>query len=104
MNYNYFSVALLSYFLYNSCMSKNEKLFKRLLSKPKDFTYNELRRLLTGLGYSETQSGKTSGSRVAFINESTHHIIRLHKPHPGNELKQYQIEQLIEEFNLRGLI
>jgi len=85
-------------------MSKNEKLFKRLLSKPKDFTYNELRRLLTGLGYSETQSGKTSGSRVAFINESTHHIIRLHKPHPGNELKQYQIEQLIEEFNLRGLI
>jgi hypothetical protein len=85
-------------------MSKNEKLFKRLLSKPKDFTYNELRRLLAGLGYSETQSGKTSGSRVAFINEATHHIIRLHKPHPGNELKQYQIEQLIEEFNLRRLI
>jgi hypothetical protein len=85
-------------------MSKNEKLFKRLLSKPKDFTYNELKRLLTGLGYSETQSGKSSGSRVAFINESTHHIIRLHKPHPGNELKQYQIEQLIEEFQLRRLI
>lgn len=82
-------------------MSKDEKLIKRLLSKPKDFTYNELRRLLTLLGYSESQSGKTSGSRVAFFHEKTQHVIRLHKPHPNNELKQYQIEQIIEELDLR---
>ncbi len=85
-------------------MSKDEKLLKRLLLRPKDFTYSELKRLLTGLGYSESQVGKTSVSSVAFINESTHHIIRLHKPHPGNELKQYQIDQLIEELHLRGLV
>jgi hypothetical protein len=85
-------------------MSKEEKLVKRLLAKPNDFTYNELRSLLTHLGYVESQSGKTSGSRVAFINENDKHIIRLHKPHPGNELKKYQIEQLIEELKARSLI
>ncbi len=85
-------------------MSKDQKLIVRLLSKPKDFTYNELCRVLNSLGYEESQSGKTSGSRVAFIDKSTNHIIRLHKPHPSNELKQYQIELVIEELRSRGLI
>jgi len=85
-------------------MSKAEKLIARLLSRPKDFTYEELRKLLRHLGYSESQSGKTSGSRVAFLNDNTKHIIRLHKPHPANELKQYQIEQVIEELKARGVI
>lgn len=85
-------------------MSQEEKLIKRLLSKPKDFTYDELRKLLRKLGYEENQSGKTSGSRVAFINPESEHIIRLHKPHPHNELKQYQMEQIIEELKARRLI
>jgi hypothetical protein len=85
-------------------MSKGEKLVKRLLAKPNDFTYNELKSLLSHFGYVESQSGKTSGSRVAFINEKDKHIIRLHKPHPGNELKKYQIEQVIEELKARSLI
>lgn len=85
-------------------MSKDQKLIVRLLSKPKDFTYNELCRVLNSFGYEENQSGKTSGSRVAFIDKSTNHIIRLHKPHPSNELKQYQIELVIEELKSRGLI
>ena len=85
-------------------MSKEEKLLKRLLSKPKDFTFTELRKVLISLGYKEHQSGKTSGSRVAFIDEKSNHIIRLHKPHPNNELKRYQIEQIIEELQSRGLI
>lgn len=85
-------------------MGKDEKLIKRLLLKPKDFTYSELRKVLLHLGYEESQSGKTSGSRVAFISSKDGHIIRLHKPHPDNELKQYQLEQIIEELGLRGLI
>ncbi len=85
-------------------MSKDEKSIKRLLSRPKDFTYSELRKLLVHWGYEESQSGKTSGSRVAFINRSTAHIIRLHKPHPTNELKQYQIEQLIAELESKGIL
>jgi len=82
-------------------MSKDEKLLSRLLSKPRDFTYDELRKVLRHLGYEENQSGKTSGSRVAFINKDSTHIIRLHKPHPNNELKQYQLEQVIEELKSR---
>ncbi|HPY53967.1 MAG: type II toxin-antitoxin system HicA family toxin [Candidatus Riflebacteria bacterium] len=85
-------------------MSTQEKLIKRLLGRPKDFTYAELKKLLTYLGYFETQTGKTAGSRIAFINKETKHIIRLHKPHPANELKRYQIDQIIDELKTRGLL
>lgn len=78
-------------------MSKKDKLIARLLTKPTDFTYAELTRLLAGFGFKEETSGKTSGSRVAFINSTTKQILRLHKPHPGNILKSYQISQLIDE-------
>lgn len=85
-------------------MSKKEKILKRFLQKPQDFTYDELRTLLSQYGYSELSSGKTSGSRVAFINDETNHLIRLHKPHPKNILKNYQIEQIIEELQRIGVI
>jgi hypothetical protein len=85
-------------------MSKKEKLVERLLSKPKDFSYAELKSLLNGLGYSESNKGKTSGSRVAFLNEMNSHIIRLHKPHPKNILKTYQIELIIEELQKENLL
>ena len=85
-------------------MSKHEKLVKRFMSKPKDFSYNELCTLLSGFGYEELSLGKTSGSRVAFFNDSTKHIIRLHKPHPGNILKRYQIDELITELTQREVL
>ena len=85
-------------------MAKSEKLLKRFLSRPKDFTYEELKRLLKSFGYEEAKTGKTSGSRVAFINHKTKHIIRLHKPHPKPELKQYQLNDIEQELKERGLI
>ncbi|MFH1051070.1 MAG: type II toxin-antitoxin system HicA family toxin [bacterium] len=85
-------------------MSKKDKILKKFLQKPNDFTYNELRTLLGQLGYKELSSGKTSGSRVAFINETSLHVIRLHKPHPKNILKNYQIEQIIEELQRIGVL
>jgi len=85
-------------------MSKHEKIIKKLNSRPKNFTYNELCQLLNGFGYIEHHKGKTSGSRVAFINNKANHIIRLHKPHPGNELKQYQISLIIDELKSRRLL
>ena len=85
-------------------MSKEEKLLKRFLTRPKDFTYEELGRMLKGFGYLESQQGKTSGSRVAFYNAGLNHLIRLHKPHPGNELKMYQIDLVREELEGKGLI
>lgn len=85
-------------------MSRAEKLLNRFLSKPKDFTFDELRKLLGRFGYEETKTGKTSGSRVAFINHSTKHIIRLHKPHPDPELKRYQLNDIEEELKKIGVI
>ena len=55
-------------------MSKKDKLLEKLKSKPKDFTYNEAKIILNKLGYFENNKGKTSGSRVAFINEKNEKI------------------------------
>jgi hypothetical protein len=80
-------------------MSKAEKLIIRLLSTPKDFTYPELKTLLASLGYDEVQG---AGSRVCF--QSKTHKIKLHKPHPTNILKQYQIALIIDELKKENLI
>ncbi|MDT3699321.1 MAG: type II toxin-antitoxin system HicA family toxin [Thermincola sp.] len=85
-------------------MSKREKLRKRLLEKPRDFTYDEAKSFLSQLGYKEDNRGRASGSRVAFVHTQTKHIIRLHKPHPGNILKSYQIDELIEALRNQGVI
>ena len=85
-------------------MSKIEKLIKRLFSKPRDFTYDELVKVLKHFGYDEIKKGKTAGSRRAFISEATKHIIRLHKPHPGNIIKMYVIDYVIEELKNQGLL
>lgn len=78
-------------------MSKDEKLVKRFLSRPKNFTFEELKKMLKAFGYEEIRQGKTSGSAVAFFNKAEMHLIHLHKPHPGNELKMYQIDLIREE-------
>ena len=52
-------------------MSKKEKLINRLKTKPKDFTYNEAKTLLESVGFTESNKGKTSGSRVVFIEHKT---------------------------------
>lgn len=84
-------------------MSKKEKLARRLLSYPIDFTFDELATLLGHLGYSMEASGKTSGSRVAFTNGNGDYI-RLHKPHPGNTLKRYQLDDIVTGLSERGLL
>ena len=85
-------------------MSKAEKLLQHFLSKPKDFTFDELKRLLSGFGYVEAKAGKTGGSRVAFINRQTKSIIRLHRPHPSPVLKEYQINDVEEGLRKAGVI
>jgi len=85
-------------------MGKADKLIQRFLSKPKNFSYKELRRLLNYFDYQEAKTGKTSGSRSAFINQKTKHIIRLHKPHPNPELKRYQINLIEEELKKTGVL
>jgi hypothetical protein len=85
-------------------MSRLEKLKKRLERRPSDFSFEELRRLLCAVGYREISAGKTAGSRVAFQNPATGHLIRLHRPHPGSILKKYQVDQIIDLLREKGFL
>ncbi|MBV9226567.1 MAG: type II toxin-antitoxin system HicA family toxin [Acidobacteriaceae bacterium] len=73
-------------------MSQHEKLLSRLKQKPKDFTWSELETLLAGLGYKQ-EPGR--GSRRKFVHAKTAVMISLHKPHPGHELKAYQVREIL---------
>jgi predicted RNA binding protein YcfA (HicA-like mRNA interferase family) len=81
-------------------MTKKDKLLARLFSKPKDFEWRELKTLLKGLGFEEVGS---TGSRVKFQDSTSGRIINLHRPHPGNVVKQYVLDRVIEELKDRGI-
>jgi hypothetical protein len=85
-------------------MSKLEKLIQKLLNPNSTFTFQELEYLLGKFGYIEKKTGKTSGSRKAYIKPKTKHIIRIHKPHPGNEIKRYVKKYINAELKKEGLI
>ena len=82
-------------------MGKHEKLIKRLNSRPKDFTFQELSTLLAGFGYVLNQSG--SGSRVRFEHDS-HSPVLMHKPHPSPVLKPYLVDQVLDVLKQEGLL
>lgn len=81
-------------------MTKLDKLHKRLCAKPKDFAWEELARLLRVHNYEEVVGGKTGDSRRRFFNATTQRVITLHKPHPGNILKEYQLKEVIEHLGI----
>ena len=84
-------------------MSRRDKLVARLRARPKDFTWDELVRLLEGLGYAEVKAGKTGGSRRRFVHP-TAPVIALHKPHPGSIVRMYVVDELLRVLNEEGLI
>lgn len=84
-------------------MGKIEKLIAKLLSRPKDLTWEELSKILSHYGYLEQRTGKTGGSRRKFSDENKN-IISLHKPHPDNIVKHYQVNEVIEHLKAKGKI
>jgi len=80
-------------------MSKKEKLIVRFLSMPSDFHFDELVKLLSHFNFQEVRGGKTSGSRVKFINSEGVPLM-MHKPHPTGLLKRYQMKQIKEILEL----
>lgn len=84
-------------------MSRNEKLLNRLLSVPKDFTWDELIRILSYYEYKEIKGGKTGGSRRKFT-DAKKNIISLHKPHPSNIIKEYTILEVITHLKVNDYI
>ena len=80
-------------------MNRKEKLIARFLGMPSDFHYDEVVRLLGYFDFEEVMTGKTSGSRVKFMNPEGVPIM-LHKPHPSGTMKQYQLKQIKEVLGL----
>ena len=85
-------------------MTTKQKLIERFKSLPKDFTFDELSVLLKGFGYDVSNKGKTSGSRVRFINTGSKSIIDLHKPHPGNIIKTGALKDIYDKLVLAAAI
>ena len=69
-------------------MTQSDKLKKRFLSKPTDFSWIELTKVLFGLGYEETHAGKTSGSVFGLYIRPM--------------LKEYQLKQIIDALRESG--
>jgi HicA toxin of bacterial toxin-antitoxin, len=84
-------------------MSRKDKLIQRLLSRPKDFSWDDLLVLLSAFGFEEVSTGKTGGSRRRFVNMDGV-VITLHKPHPRNVLKAYQVDQIVDVLTQEGFL
>lgn len=80
-------------------MSKKDKLIARFLTLPSDFHYEEAVKLLGYFNFKEVKKGKTSGSRVKFINPKGVPVM-LHKPHPSEIMKHYQLKQIKQVLEL----
>ena len=75
-------------------MARQEKLVRRFRGRPSDFAWQELVRLLEGLGYSEARTGSSGGSRRRFVHPDAP-AISLHEPHPNSIVKRYVIDELL---------
>lgn len=84
-------------------MSKYQKALERIvtLPTPADITWDELKRVLEGLGYEER---KNNGSRRKFFNKKRSLVINLHEPHPGNIVKRCYVAQVVDHLRSNGVI
>lgn len=71
-------------------LGKIEKLIERFKGRPKDFTWSELERLLTHYEFVQFEG---DGSRVKFKRDDGI-TIALHRPHPKQILKSYQVKKV----------
>ena len=78
-------------------MGTKEKLIERFKRQPKDFSWDELVRLFSLLGFEMGNKGKTSGSRVIFVKGELTYFA--HKPHPGSIVKGCVMKQVLEYLN-----
>jgi hypothetical protein len=85
-------------------MGTKDKLIERFKRQPKDFTFNELTRLFQILGFEISQKGKTSGSRIEFVNQEKDLTFGAHKPHPDGAIKSYVMKQVLEFLTSNRLI
>ena len=81
--------------------SKHLKTLGRLFAVPtlSNIKFGDVEALVKALG-GEVRRG--AGSRVAFELDGGARVY-LHRPHPGNQAKRYQVEQIREWLRGRGV-
>lgn len=85
-------------------MGTKDKLIYRFCKLPKDFTYDETVKLLSGFGYNVHNKGVTFGSRIRFKNDQTGQYIDIHKPHPGSIMKEWMMKSIYQHLKSNGFI
>jgi predicted RNA binding protein YcfA (HicA-like mRNA interferase family) len=83
-------------------MTRYDLLTEKFLACRGPFPYRDLVRLLSRLGYQETDTG--GGSRRRFFHKKSCHVIRLHEPHPGHDLKPYMVREIRAILLERGML
>ena len=83
-------------------MSTKDKLIERFLALPNDFSFEELVRLMGGFGFSLSNKGSTSGSRVSF--DKGKESLMIHRPHPGNTVKKGALKSVKKYLETKGLV
>jgi hypothetical protein len=83
-------------------MGRREDLLARLQTKPRDFRWQEFTTLMKCLGYQRV--GKQPGSARRFFRPATNSKILIHEPHPGNTLKAYQVQEVLNKLHEEGEI
>jgi hypothetical protein len=82
-------------------VSKQQKALKRLLSKPTDFEWAELKPIMLGCGF---ELKITAGSGRKFIHPRTRATHFIHEPHPSSTLKNYQVRDAITFLSKEGYL
>ena len=82
-------------------MSKIKKALAKIQTKPTDFTWKELVRIMLHFGYKQLEG---DGSRVKFYHEKNDTFLALHKPHNPKTLRTYQIDGAINRLKRDGFI
>ena len=61
-------------------------------------------KLLIGFGYTISTKGKTSGSRIRFINKETKSVIDMRKLHPSNIMNEGVMKDVYNKLKNNFLI
>lgn len=85
-------------------MTKKDKLLERFLALPKDFTIDELTTVMKRLGFVVSNQGATSGSRMAYKNEETGDILRIHRPHPKKIIRPTALKDIVTNLKEKGYL
>ena len=81
-------------------MARKDKLLEKLCNTGASFTWDEACQLMRLCGF-EIKSA-TRGSGRKFYHAEKNIMVRLHEPHPGNEMKGYAKRDLADALRSVG--